>query len=84
MSVDEDAQELYSGMVTLLLSWQLARYFGRSEVAAIKKTARKLLTELKDEQSYDVIKKIAYSKSDFKVIETVKRCYEENKRLGYI
>lgn len=84
MNVEKDAEQLYSDMITLLLSWQLARYFGKSQAAAVKKTARKLLKETKDVDAYNVFKKIAYSSSDFKVIETMQKCFDENKRLGYI
>lgn len=84
IEVEKDAEQLYSNMITLLLSWQLARYFGKSQAAAVKKTARKLLKETKDVDTYNVFKKIAYSSSDFKVIETMQKCFDENKRLGYL
>ncbi len=84
MHIEDNAKELYSNMITLLLAWQIARYVGKSEAAAIKKCARKILQRTKDRQEYEVFKKIAYSGSDFKVVETAKKCFEENKRLGYI
>jgi hypothetical protein len=84
MEIEKDAAELYGQMITLLLAWQTARYEGKNEAGRVKKCARKLMSETKDPESYAVFKKIARCQSDFKVIETVKLCYEENKRLGYL
>ncbi len=84
IEVEENAEELYSNMITLLLAWQTARYEGKNQAGRIKKCARKLMTQTKDADSYKVFKQIARCQSDFKVIETVERCYSENKRLGYI
>lgn len=84
MHIEDNAQELYSNMITLLLAWQIARYIGKSEAAAIKKCARKITQRTKDKQEYEVFRKIAYSDSDYKVVETAQKCFDENKRLGYI
>lgn len=84
MHIEKDAETLYSDMITLLLSWQLARYFGKSEAGAIKKTARKIMNRTKDKDTYETFKKIARCQSDFKVVEIAKKCFEGNKRLGYI
>ena len=84
MHVEQNAEELYSNMITLLLAWQIARYMGKSQAAAIKKCARKILQQTKCSQEYEVFKKIAYAQSDYKVIETMQKCYDENKRLGYL
>jgi hypothetical protein len=84
IEVEKDAEQLYSQMITLLLSWQIARYTGKNQAGAVKKTARKLLNETKDAQTYETFKKIARCQSDFKVIETMQKCFDENKRLGYL
>jgi len=84
MTIEDNAKELYSNMITLLLAWQIARYTGKSEAAAIKRCAKKILQQTKCKQEYATFKKIAYSGSDFKVVETMQKCYDENKRLGYL
>lgn len=84
MHIEKDAESLYSDMITLLLSWQLARYFGKSEAGAIKKTARKIMNRTKDKEIYETFKKIARSQSDYKVVEVAQKCFDENKRLGII
>ncbi len=84
MEIEKDAEELYSQMTTLLLSWQIARYMGKNEAGAIKKTSRKLMSETKCPEIYATLKKIARCKSDFKVVDTLKKCLAENKRLGYL
>lgn len=84
MEITKDAEQLYSQMITLLLSWQIARYMGKNEAGAIKKTARKLMNETKDPEIYATFKKIARCESDFKAVEVAKKCFDENKRLGIL
>lgn len=79
--ITDDARGLYNFMITLLLSWQLARVYGRSEAAAIKKTARRILKEVDCPKVYETFKKIARSESDYKVVEVCERCYRECKEL---
>ena len=84
MEITKDAEELFGQMTTLLLSWQIARYMGKSEAGAIKKTARKLMTQTKDPEIYKTFKKIARCESDFKAVEVCQKCFDENKRLGIL
>lgn len=72
MSVEQE----YSKITTLLLSWQIARYMGLNQAGKIKRTARKLMRETKDQRFYETYRKIAYSQRDDKVIEMIKLCYE--------
>lgn len=44
-----------SVLLTILISWHLARIDGRSESAAILKTARKIRPEIKSKITYDSI-----------------------------
>lgn len=84
IEVEKDAEQLYSNMITLLLSWQLARYFGKSQAGAIKKTARKLLKTTKDATAYKNFRLIAYSKNDKEVVRMATLAYDDCKRLGYL
>jgi len=82
--MDNSTQQEYNNMLTLLLAWQIARYTGKSQAAAVKKCARKLKNQTKDARFYDTYNKIGRCESDFKVIEVAQNCFNECKRLGYI
>lgn len=82
MQITQDAQEAHSMILTLLLSWQLARYFGKNQAGAIKKTARKLKNETKDKEVYNMFDKIGRAPSNKSVIETMERCLQGWRELG--
>ncbi|MCH9646074.1 MAG: hypothetical protein K0U08_05460 [Proteobacteria bacterium] len=81
---DTSTQQEYSNMITLLLAWQIARYTGKSQAAAVKKCARKLKAQTKSKKFYESYKTIGNARSDDDVVRVAQNCFNECKRLGYI
>lgn len=71
-------------MITLLLAWQLAKRYGKSESAAIKRCARKILAETKDSVLYNNLKAVVSTSSDVKVVDFCQRAFDGYKELGVL
>ncbi len=84
VEITKDAQEAHSMILTLLLSWQIARYMGKNQAASIKKTARKLKSQTKDPAVFDMFRKIAVATSEKQVIVTIEKCFKGWQELGLI
>jgi hypothetical protein len=79
-----ETQREYNNMLTLLLSWQLARAEGRNEAASIKKTARKLKTQCRQTRFYETYNRIGNARSESQVMQMINLCWQGAKEQGLL
>lgn len=79
-----ETQREYNNMLTLLISWQLARVYGLNQAAAIKKTARKLKHQTKQKRFYDTYDTIGKARSDSQVISMAELCLKGCREQGLL
>lgn len=74
---------IHSELITLMLAWQLARVYGLSQAAAIKKCSRRLRDSTKDSKMYELLKNLAATTDD-KAVECVSRLHDRLEQDGLL
>lgn len=77
-----DDSTITSEIVTLMLSWQLARVNGLSQPAAIKKCARRLRSSTKDNKMFDLCTSISKCNNNTAVVACLSKLADKLQEDG--
>lgn len=84
IEIEQDAQETYSFLLNIFISWQSARYEGRNQARAIRDCAKRLSNQTSDELLKCKLKSLAKEKRDHKVLIAVGASHAQFKGLGWL